>query len=263
MLFVVCFCGCPGSGKSTAALSLIEMIKDDARFARSYYISSDEVEASLMTPNSAFDHNVWKSSRRAMLTRLVSLRSLHQCDPRPALAILDDTFHYKSMRKNVRPDIIFYMNTNLQDCLDRNAKRPKPIPAFIVEKCHSIFEAPPAQNSWESKVPCYEGFPVPDVVDLIFNITQKPQSVSSETIDMIKETSVTISMKHNLDIELRRIIASKLSPLNAIEKKRVFKRLNDERKRLIAEAHDACNIEAIVDEFTRICQEDQQTLSTL
>ena len=257
MLLVVCFCGPPGSGKSTAAKQLLNMLKADMRFSECYYLSSDELEASLTKSNTIytiFDPLYWKQARTAMLQRLADLRKIHQSDTKRAVAILDDTFHYKSMRKNVRPDVIFNMQAKLQECLERNASRSIPVPASVVERCFAVFETPPCKDSWETRIPCYHEFPINGVLDTLLNISISPSARSLESQSKIS-TETLIPLKHNVDLELRRAIASTMATLSKSDKQSTFKRLNDARKQLISDTREPCDLHYVLERFHLLARE--------
>lgn len=184
---VICFSGLPGSGKSTLARAIAEDARplDDALRergippARVVVVSYDELMRARQGDGAAdggFDPAAWRGARRDAIARARSALEAHT-DPRAALAstsdagapaadqlslaiILDDTMHYRSMRREVfrmarelsAAFVHVHVDAPLELATRRNAARPAHarVPRALVEEtAHVLERAQPDRHRWE------------------------------------------------------------------------------------------------------------------
>jgi tRNA uridine 5-carbamoylmethylation protein Kti12 len=228
MLITICVCGCPGSGKTTTSRWLIDRIHSYDFIDSVEYLCSDDFESALseQQDSSCFDHIIWKDARASLICRLNELRSMHVVQsPFAQVVIIDDTLHYKSMRKQLMPNIIIFMDTPLDRCISRNSQRANPVPPDIIEKCYNLFERPPCKGTWESNTVCYSGAPADadDFKIVLLRLFNQKRARNESTPQSVK---VEIqSERHSIDLQMRRLISQKLT-----KNKSIGNLLNEKRK---------------------------------
>jgi len=209
------------------AKRLVDLLKQDPRISKVVYLSTDDQEA-VMSAGDGFDPVAWKDARKNVLARAVELRAEGS-----GVIVVDDTFHLKSMRKQFRPDLILFLDVPISTCIERNARRTRPVPVAVIEKCFESFERPPCKDSWEDRIPCVSELPT---VDFILGL---PVSVP---VSVEEQQS---SAKHALDLALRKVISMKGTP-------ETYQTLNQKRRALLSTWKEGDEA-TILESFTLDC----------
>lgn len=129
MEYLITLCGAPASGKTTLSKKLAE--------------AYNLIRYSFDERNCIYYEDLIQPV-------LESLNKGHH-------VIIDALHNRKSLRKQLLESIIdinckkilIYMDTPLGDCIRRNAERPNPLPAFIVEDIYNSFEPPTLDEGWD------------------------------------------------------------------------------------------------------------------
>ena len=157
---VVTLCGLPGSGKTTLARTLRERMNangimsnknavvvrfDDAEREQFY----DQVKG---VGSKTFDPEGWKRARKACFEALRA--ALDEDEEKNAMVILDDTMHYKSMRREAyryarefrAAFIVVHVDVDEKECWLRNSRRDDDdvlkVPRETFERLKTVFDAP-------------------------------------------------------------------------------------------------------------------------
>ena len=225
----ICVCGIPGSGKTTFSVKLHDFLISSCNVE---LVSFDDIEKSFQVSNS-FEPDAWKKARNFVLERL-----FHQSD-NLSVYILDDTFHLKSMRKQMRPHLIIHLDTPIDKCIENNKFRNRNIPEDVIIKMFNIFEIPPVSNTWESKIPCiringFENYRIDDIIQSQQWLIAKESSMKLSPVPSEKE----VSLKEQLDLEMRKVVNNVLKMIPEENKAYAAKQLSDEKRRALKEFVD-------------------------
>uniref|UniRef100_A0A8C6DJR7 Phosphoseryl-tRNA kinase n=1 Tax=Moschus moschiferus TaxID=68415 RepID=A0A8C6DJR7_MOSMO len=142
---------------------------------------------------------------------------------RPLLLILDDNFYYQSMRYEVyqlaRKYALgfcqLFLDCALETCLQRNAQRPRPLPAETIHQMGNKIEKPnPEKNAWEHhsfaiQSPACASEARLKLTDLLITALENPIKYVEENLEQ-KETDRLIcstNILHQADQTLRRIVS--------------------------------------------------------
>ena len=166
---VVTLCGLPGSGKTTLARTLRERMNangmsnknnavvrfDDAE-REQFYDDDDEDDDDRVKgvegPQKRFDPEGWKRARKACFEALRA--ALDEDEEKNAMVILDDTMHYKSMRREAyryarefrAAFIVVHVDVDEKECWLRNSRRDDDdvlkVPREKFERLKTVFDAP-------------------------------------------------------------------------------------------------------------------------
>jgi len=166
---VVTLCGLPGSGKTTLARTLRERMNangmsnknnavvrfDDAE-REQFYDDDDEDDDDRVKgvegPQKRFDPEGWKRARKACFEALRA--ALDDDEEKNAMVILDDTMHYKSMRREAyryarefrAAFIVVHVDVDEKECWLRNSRRDDDdvlkVPRETFERLKTVFDAP-------------------------------------------------------------------------------------------------------------------------
>ena len=166
---VVTLCGLPGSGKTTLARTLRERMNangmsnknnavvrfDDAE-REQFYDDDDEDDEDRVKgvegPQKRFDPEGWKRARKACFEALRA--ALDDDEEKNAMVILDDTMHYKSMRREAyryarefrAAFIVVHVDVDEKECWLRNSRRDDDdvlkVPRETFERLKTVFDAP-------------------------------------------------------------------------------------------------------------------------
>jgi predicted kinase len=147
---LVVLVGVPGSGKSTLAHALVSLCPGEVKVH-----AADDIEREILAhrgPSSqSFDPAVWKRARSLMYAR--AAESATRC-----IAVLDDTFHYTSMRRSALclardcqvPILFVHIRCDPSLARTRNAARPQSdrVPEHSFDRILSVYEPPSPSCNW-------------------------------------------------------------------------------------------------------------------
>ena len=166
---VLCFCGLPGSGKTTVSLELQKLcnlhgipnarIRFDEYEKKEYEkLDDDENTTHLKVMKKKFEPESWKRARdacfRAVRDALDDADDGNEGGASGALVILDDTMHYKSMRREAyryarefrAAFIVVHVDVSEEECWMRNSRRDDgdvlKVPREAFERLAAAFDRP-------------------------------------------------------------------------------------------------------------------------
>ena len=166
---VLCFCGLPGSGKTTVSLELQKLcnlhgipnarIRFDEYEKKEYEkLDTSENTTHLKVMKKKFEPESWKRARdacfRAVRDALDDADDGNEGGASGALVILDDTMHYKSMRREAyryarefrAAFIVVHVDVSEEECWMRNSRRDDgdvlKVPREAFERLAATFDRP-------------------------------------------------------------------------------------------------------------------------
>lgn len=138
MIEIILTRGLPASGKSTWARKMVQDHPDK-------YVRCNKDDLREMMFNS-----VWSKSKEKLVLHVRDTIVLDCLEKRMSV-IIDDTnlddSHIKRMRELAAPykDVVIktqdFTNVSLEECLKRNAARPKPVPEFVIKDMYKKYLA--------------------------------------------------------------------------------------------------------------------------
>ena len=166
---VVTLCGLPGSGKTRLARTLRDRMNangmsnatavvrfDDAEREQFLYDDDDRAMKKGVEKRrpkkTKFDPEGWKRARKACFEALRA--ALDDDEEKNAMVILDDTMHYKSMRREAyryarefrAAFIVVHVDVDEKECWLRNSRRDDDdvlkVPRETFERLKTVFDAP-------------------------------------------------------------------------------------------------------------------------
>ena len=164
---VVTLCGLPGSGKTRLARTLRDRMNangmsnnatavvrfDDAEREQFFYDDEDDrTMKGVERRPKTFDPEGWKRARKACFEALRA--ALDDDEEKNAMVILDDTMHYKSMRREAyryarefrAAFIVVHVDVDEKECWLRNSRRDDDdvlkVPRETFERLKTVFDAP-------------------------------------------------------------------------------------------------------------------------
>ena len=162
---VVVLCGLPGSGKTRLARTLRDRMNangmsnatavvrfDDAEREQFFYDDDDRAMKGVEKRPKTFDPEGWKRARKACFEALRA--ALDDDEEKNAMVILDDTMHYKSMRREAyryarefrAAFIVVHVDVDEKECWLRNSRRDDDdvlkVPRETFERLKTVFDAP-------------------------------------------------------------------------------------------------------------------------
>jgi tRNA uridine 5-carbamoylmethylation protein Kti12 len=151
-------CGLPGSGKTTLSRQLARTMRTNGIPTEVLRFDAHEKKAYERTKTSKFEPESWKSAREACFRALRDVmdedeeeeeeRKRHRC------VILDDTMHYKSMRREAyryarefrAAFVVVHVDVDEKECWERNSRREDgdvlKVPREAFERLKAAFDAP-------------------------------------------------------------------------------------------------------------------------
>jgi tRNA uridine 5-carbamoylmethylation protein Kti12 len=166
---VLCLCGLPGSGKSSVAkkikkrayleglechlLSMDEFERRRIDEGRTGSVDRDDYEE---TKGRRFGPESWKRAREDCFERLREV--LSEDEMRNGIVIIDDTMHYKSMRRECyryarefrAAFVVLFVDTEAEVCWERNSARSDEdvlkVPRDVFERLETVFDKPGARE---------------------------------------------------------------------------------------------------------------------
>ncbi|KAH8272288.1 hypothetical protein KR044_011380 [Drosophila immigrans] len=182
-----------------------------------------------------------KQQRDDLLQQLSQRIDVLQAENRTTnhLIICDDNHYYRSMRYKLyqlcrSKHCLYaqlYLATSLEDCLQRNAARPSPVPTTIIEQMQQRLEAP-GPAAWERHQLTLDGFNQQAICDFLKTLLQ------AEVVEELPQSSVKQlqpqAPTHQLDLLLRQRIAL-LMREDTPSKAARSRDLNAQRKQLLAQ----------------------------
>ena len=152
-------CGLPGSGKTTLSRQLAHTMRTNGIPTEVLRFDLHEKKAYERSKTSKFEPESWKSAREACFRALRDVmdedeeeeeeeRKRHRC------VILDDTMHYKSMRREAyryarefrAAFVVVHVDVDEKECWERNSRREDgdvlKVPREAFERLKAAFDAP-------------------------------------------------------------------------------------------------------------------------
>ena len=151
-------CGLPGSGKTTLSRQLARTMRTNGIPTEVLRFDLHEKKAYERSKTSKFEPESWKSAREACFRALRDVmdeeeeeeeeRKRHRC------VILDDTMHYKSMRREAyryarefrAAFVVVHVDVDEKECWERNSRREDgdvlKVPREAFERLKAAFDAP-------------------------------------------------------------------------------------------------------------------------
>jgi len=150
-------CGLPGSGKTTLSRQLARTMRTNGIPTEVLRFDLHEKKAYERSRTSKFEPESWKSAREACFRALRDVmdeeeeeeeRKRHRC------VILDDTMHYKSMRREAyryarefrAAFVVVHVDVDEKECWERNSRREDgdvlKVPREAFERLKAAFDTP-------------------------------------------------------------------------------------------------------------------------
>lgn len=129
MINLIVFCGAPGSGKTTESKKMAELYNADR-------YSLDEMKMYYLKDLIPFVKESLERGNNVVVDSLYT-RTFMRLDLLNALKDID-----------CKKTLIF-MNTPLEECIHRNAKRENPLPYTVVEGAYKTMQTPTSDEGWD------------------------------------------------------------------------------------------------------------------
>lgn len=171
-----------------------------------------------------------------------------QCLNRVYFILLDDLFYYESMRlsyyrlalsKNCSYFIYFFKAPNLEFLINRNRTRAlnQRLDETIIENIYNKIELP---KDWELEFSyCELNYDLATAFQLITNglkrFDQHSAFVKEQKAIELEVKPAVFNLVHESDLIMRRLINTKLSQVNVVEKASLAKKLNSLKTSILAE----------------------------
>jgi len=227
-------CGLPGAGKTTFVRNIL---KDCPAILKEYeirHVCFDDVFEGIAD---VFTSENWHESRQRCEKQTVEIMTAER--NKPLLLILDDNFYYRSMRftyfKLARKFgfsfISLVFRISKEEAIQRDAKRPVPVGADVINRMCQRIEFPDAsQYRWDRSIesPDWKAIltepPVPPLI----------QVDPSELEESRKKTAS--SVKHQVDLGLRKRVGSTMRMLKSkenVDLKKASKQINQTKAKIL------------------------------
>lgn len=277
--------GLPGSGKSTAVREIYHIVDKEYK---AFIVEYDQFEEAIRnSEDGGFDSLSWKQARRDVITFVESTVQAHRGTK--LVFLLDDNFHYKSMRKqwvrwaqdNDAALHFAFLDVPLEECMKRNSARDsrRRVPDFSLIHMAEVFESPfDAKQPWASpgpkvysdvrvleeamtKISSTRGDPPHEENRRDGFWTPLPRNVARE---MEEENMEQVTATEKLDCRLRRVVSCALQYLPAHLNKPSFAQRWGKQKKEMLKSERVTNEEEIdgaVQQFLSFCLEDVRVKS--
>ncbi|QDZ17999.1 seryl-tRNA(Sec) kinase [Chloropicon primus] len=155
-VLILVLCGLAGGGKSTLAGQIVERVRESTPRVVPEWICFDD----FCEEGGQYDPETWREGRRealAKVAREAAAAATPTTEGRHKLVVVDDNMHLRSMRREIylvarkhgAALAVLHVNTELPEALERNAKRPRPLPDHVLVRMHASFEPP--GGGWEAE----------------------------------------------------------------------------------------------------------------
>ena len=154
---ILLLCGLPGSGKTTLSRQLAKTMRTNGIPTEVLRFDAHEKKAYERSKTSKFEPESWKSAREACFRALRDLMDEDEEDEeerKHRCVILDDTMHYKSMRREAyryarefrAAFVVVHVDVDEKECWERNSRREDgdvlKVPREAFERLKAAFDAP-------------------------------------------------------------------------------------------------------------------------
>lgn len=259
---LVAFVGVPASGKSTLA----QAVQNTSPKSNIHIHAVDSIMQELHESSSSsscraslFDPAIWHNARHSMINRALASVTKHS-----SIALLDDTFHYTSMRRALMkrardaqvPVMFVHTQCAPEIARSRNASRDftSQVPEHVLDRLITVFEAPDEDDPWSVSINMENADVVSFAHWLLSCIEERAVSsvpvsrADTRTDGTLEEESVGQKrgrLLHAADIRVRKLLARAVQLLTQESrsvskqcKKQVASDLNSLRKSMLEEARN-------------------------
>lgn len=237
-LIAVSLIGIPSSGKTSLAHKLVEMSRNGLLQAGVVVISFDD---HIQIDFSDVSQGDYKKGRESLLRNIEDLMkqlkdnqqnlwmeilashelkiNLHHIKLNyPSLIVFDDNMYYRSMRKRVRAicrnlncrHFQIFMETSLDDAIQRNLQRLNKVPESIIEKMHQQLEMPGSSRTIfiETKAVTDDA-----LLLMLHDRIANPEKIEDSTTNTPQQQSLI----HELDIITRKEMSGRIKSLGSVK----------------------------------------------
>jgi len=154
---ILLLCGLPGSGKTTLSRQLAKTMRTNGIPTEVLRFDAHEKKAYEESKTSKFEPESWKRAREACFRALRDAMDEDEEDEeerKQRCVILDDTMHYKSMRREAyryarefrAAFVVVHVDVDEKECWERNSRREDgdvlKVPREAFERLKAAFDAP-------------------------------------------------------------------------------------------------------------------------
>ena len=156
---ILLLCGLPGSGKTTLSRQLSKTMRTNGIPTEVLRFDAHEKKAYEESKTSKFEPESWKNAREACFRALRDLMDEDEDEEdeeerKRRCVILDDTMHYKSMRREAyryarefrAAFVVVHVDVDEKECWERNSRREDgdvlKVPREAFERLKAAFDAP-------------------------------------------------------------------------------------------------------------------------
>jgi len=155
---ILLLCGLPGSGKTTLSRQLAKTMRTNGIPTEVLRFDAHEKKAYEESKTSKFEPESWKNAREACFRALRDLMDEDdeedEEERKRRCVILDDTMHYKSMRREAyryarefrAAFVVVHVDVDEKECWERNSRREDgdvlKVPREAFERLKAAFDAP-------------------------------------------------------------------------------------------------------------------------
>lgn len=256
-LIAVSLIGIPASGKTCLARKLIQMSKMQQLNASVIVVTFDDF---IKLDFSDLTTGEYKQSREQLLQKTENLikmlrdsdetswsdkltssalqledRNFNVVSGQPALIILDDNMHYRSMRQRIRlvcrnlncEHFQIFMKCQVDDAIRLNMKRSSPVPEPVIRKMSHILEEPHNSRTMDLTFESLDETILEMINDQINNSEELEQTA-------LLSSPQQQSILHEIDLITRKALSARIKALKSSEDiSSICERLNGKRKEFL------------------------------